>query len=51
MTDFAIYEGGLKSSYYDVISSIDDYFEQRIQTLQQKWKKCESHNGDYVRKK
>ena len=29
-----IYEGGLKSSYEDTISAVDDFFINRIQALQ-----------------
>ena len=34
-----LYQGGLKSSYDDVISAVDDFFTNGIQALQHQWKK------------
>ena len=35
-----MYEGGLKSSFEDVISAVDYFLTNGIQTLQRWWKKC-----------
>ena len=41
----------LKSSYADVISTVNDFFTNRIQALQHRWKKCMVDcKGDYVEK-
>ena len=43
-------EGGLESSYDNVISAVDVCFTNRIQTLQHLWKKCVNRKRDYVEK-
>ena len=45
-----VYEGGLKSSYNDVISAIDDFLTSEIQTLQQRRKKYFNHKREYDEK-
>ena len=43
-----IYEGRLKSLCDDVISAVDDFLTNEIQSLQYQWKKCVDTKGDYV---
>ena len=45
-----IYEGGLKSSYDDVIYVAVDFFTGQIQALQLQWKKCVHRKRNYVEK-
>ena len=37
-------------SFYDVISSINEFFTNEIQALQHWWKKCVDYKKDYVEK-
>ena len=41
-----IYKNGLKSSYDDDISAVDDFLTTGIQILQHRWK----YKGDYIEK-
>ena len=43
-------EGGLKSSYDDIMSAVDNFFINEIQALQHRCKKCVNRKGVYVEK-
>ena len=45
-----MYNGGLKISYDNIISPIEDFFSNWIQVLQHQWKKCVNCKGNYAEK-
>ena len=47
---YIMYKSGLKSSYDGIISAVDDFLTNGIQTPQHRWKKCVDCKGYYVEK-